>query len=135
MIFLGTVDRSREHIEIEYGVDAEECGPGCMIWTSVALVAPYPPDSVVIQYSLSPDQWGKEDDYMLEAVQKEIDHYLVDLGGEPTPWLRAIHRALGVEVDEDDEDGRVEWSWYPDNWWEWIDNSSWLPMYYWTTPH
>lgn len=132
MIILGTVDRSKEHIEIEYGVDAEECGPGCMIWTSIALVAPYPPDSIVLKYTLCPTQWEEQDDHMMEAVQEEIDCYLVAPGGESSLWLNAIHRALDVE---DDEDGRVEWTWYPDGWWEWIDNSCWLPICYWTAPH
>ena len=125
MIFLGTVDRSREHIEIEYGVDAEECGPGCMIWTSVALLAPYSSDSIILQYTLCPSLWEEQDDQMMEAVQKEINHYLVNLGGEMSPWFYAIHRAFDAEVDQD---CRVEWTWYPDGWWEWVDNSCWLPI-------
>lgn len=60
------------------------------------------------------------------AVQREIIHYLVDLGGELSPWSDAVHRALDVEEDEEEDCG-VVWTWYPDGWWEWIGNSCWLP--------
>ena len=79
MIVSGTVDRSKEHIEITYRIDTEKYGPEYFILISVALVAPYSPDSVVLEYTLCSDPWGEEDERMMEAVQKEINYYLVDL--------------------------------------------------------
>jgi len=124
MIVSGTVDRSKEHIEITYRIDYEGYSPEYFIEISVALVAPYSSDSIILQYTLCPDLWGEEDDCMMEAVQKEINHYLIDLGGELSSWFLAIHRAFDAEVDRD---CRVEWTWYPDGSWEWVDNSCWLP--------
>ena len=68
MIILGTVDRSKEHIEITYYVKAEECGHGCLIGFTVAFVAPYSLDSVILQYVLCPNKWEEQDDHMIEAV-------------------------------------------------------------------
>ena len=124
MIFSGTVDRSKEHIEITYCIDAEGYSPKYFIAISVAVVAPYSLDSVIVQCTLCPDLWEEKDECMMEAVQKEINYHLADLGGELSPWFYAIHRAFDAEVDRD---CRVEWTWYPDGWWAWVDNSCWLP--------
>ncbi|MGE3345211.1 MAG: VRR-NUC domain-containing protein [Vicinamibacterales bacterium] len=81
----GPIDRTQQHFELRYGsVD----NGGWDDWIPVALVARGEPDSFLVETLL--DSRAGHNREALEAVQRELDFYLVEKG-EPDPWAYACY--------------------------------------------
>jgi len=77
----GQVDQLSEHIELYHGdIESEE------LWRPVALVGP--PKDYTFSVTWIADIGNPEEIPMIEAARKELDFYLLEVGG-PDPWVYA----------------------------------------------
>ena len=94
----GVVDTHDEYMQLTYGEDP----------APVALVAPGRPGEFVAQFLVSTRSTQDAGDKRLQAVQKELDYYLVELG-ESDPWAYAqYHCTTAANVYSE-----VHWGYFP----------------------
>lgn len=94
----GPVDRRREHLALSY--DAWDL--------PVAVVGP-PVDGVFpVGFIEVSDGADPASEKARDAVRRELDFYLVELG-EPDPWAYAIYHCGTTS----NVYSQVHWSWYP----------------------
>ena len=92
------MDTHDEYMQLTYGEDP----------APVALVAPGRPGEFVAQFLVSTRSTQDAGDKRLQAVQKELDYYLVELG-ERDPWAYAkYHCTTASNVYSD-----VHWGYFP----------------------
>ncbi len=98
----GRVNRAKEHFELRYGSANDG---GWDDWLPVALVGPPAAGVVKIQFLRHHEPDSVD---LVEAVEKEIQFYLIDKP-EEDPWAYAIHHC-GTMANVY---SRVHWSFYP----------------------
>lgn len=99
----GSVDSSREHLEIVYG-DVNSQNPG--EWIPVALVSAPKDATFSVQFLI--ETTDPESRKIVDAVREELDFYLVEKG-EPDPWNYAkYHCGTTANVYS-----KVHWSYHP----------------------
>ena len=80
----GQVDRTKEHFELLYGSQDDECSK----WTPVAVVGL--PKAGIVQVHFLVERGDPRNSDVVSDAAKEIQYYLIDLG-EPDPWTYAKH--------------------------------------------
>jgi hypothetical protein len=101
----GRVDRTKEHFELLYGSQEDECSK----WTPVAVVGPPKASSAQVQFLVERGDPRNAD--VVSDTAREIQYYLIDLG-EQDPWGYAkYHCGTASNLY-----GNVHWSFCePDN--------------------
>ena len=94
----GSVDRQGDHLTLWHGVIDEP----------IAVVGP-PSDRVFpVEFLVTPDPADPAFPEAVEAVRRQLDYYLVELG-EGDPWAYAIyHAGTGSNLY-----ASVHWGWHP----------------------
>ena len=94
----GRVDQDAEHVRISYGQDRRV----------VALVAPHRSEGFTVQFLLKPRAADPHVSRMLDAVQKELTFYLLDVVG-PNSWPFVQYHCDTLA----NRCSIVRWSWHP----------------------
>ncbi len=99
----GRVDLLLEHIELSYG---DATASEHESWRPVALVGA--PKGNVFPVAWIADIKNPEEIPMIDAARKELDFYLLEVGG-PDPWAYACyHCTTGANMYS-----RIHWSYFP----------------------
>ncbi|MBI3021314.1 MAG: hypothetical protein HYY59_04880 [Candidatus Omnitrophica bacterium] len=109
----GVVDTDDDHIKIWHGKPptADKGGAIRQSGRLVALVAPGPGKSFIVQFLLKARPADKRAAEILKDVRRELDFYLIELStpGRPAPWAYAqYHCDTAANIYS-----KVHWGWYP----------------------
>lgn len=99
----GKVDPSSEHIELYYGEPGSKPGS----WRWVAMVGK--PRGGTFPVTWTADNTNPEEAEMIAAASKDLDFYLLEVGG-PDPWVYAIYHCGTAS----NMYSRIHWSHCPD---------------------
>lgn len=105
----GVVDTNKDHIKLWHGDPPRQDSEGVQYaQTPVALVARGPGKSFIVQFLLSAHSTDKRAAKILKDVRRELDFYLLQVGG-PDPWAYAqYHCYTAANVYS-----KIHWGWYP----------------------
>lgn len=109
----GVVDTTEDHIKLWHGQPptADQDGAVRQSGRPVALVAPGPGKSFIVQFLLSARSRDKRTAKILKDVRRELDFYLIELStpDRPAPWAYAqYHCYTAANIYS-----RVHWGWFP----------------------